>query len=124
MYATAFGIADKVIKALKVKYPEFVNQQEMINSGYTYLYMMNRMNFDRAVTSCLQRAYSSSLAERAARNAASNMGSWSSGGGRRTADFLAVEAGGRWPVGGRSVEADKTLLPKQKKGDKVWKKEI
>ncbi len=83
IYATAFGIADKVIKQLKIRYSEFTNQDEMIDRGFVYLYMMDRINFDRVVTSSMQRAYSTSLAERTARNAASSVGSWSSGGGRR-----------------------------------------
>lgn len=68
VYATAFGIADKVLKQLKLRYPELADESYMLSSGYTYMYMMNRMNFDRMIVSSIQKAYNTSLNERAARN--------------------------------------------------------
>lgn len=88
IFATAFGIADKVLKQLKIKYPELMDEDYMLNNGYMYMYMMNRYNFDRALNSGIQKAYSTGLAQKAAREAASSSGSgggggFSGGGGRR-----------------------------------------
>lgn len=91
VYATVFGIADKVLAQLKIKYPQLADESYMINNGYTYMYMMNRMNFDRMIMSGINKAYNTGLAQRQARIAAS---SYSSGRRRWTADSLA-EAGGR-----------------------------
>lgn len=91
VYATAFGIADKVISQLKVRYPEFTNEEYMMHSGYTYMYMMNRMNFDRILISSMNRAYSAGEAARASRE-------YSSGGGRRRRILRRRPdgGGGRW----------------------------
>lgn len=77
VYATVFGIADKVLKQLKVKYPELLDDDYMISNGYMYIYMMNRYNFDRVLSSSMQKAYSAGLNARVAAS------SYSSGVGRR-----------------------------------------
>lgn len=87
VYATAFGIADKVLAQLKVKYPQLADESYMISNGYTYMYMMNRMNFDRMIGSGIDRAYSAGMRAAASR--------YSSRRRRRPVDSLAV-AGGRW----------------------------
>ncbi len=98
VYATAFGIADKVLKQLKIRYPELADETYLINNGYMYLYMMNRCNLNTVVASGMQKAYSTGLSERAARNYSSGggYGGGFSGGGRR------------WPVeagrNGRKIE--------------------
>lgn len=93
VYATAFGIADKVLAQLKIKYPQFMDESYMISNGYTYMYMMNRMNFDRMIMSGINKAYNTSLAQRQARIAASSYSSrrrwWSE-------DSLAEVGGRRW----------------------------
>lgn len=45
VYATAFGIADKVLKQLKVVYPQITDMDYMNSHGYTYLYWMSYGNF-------------------------------------------------------------------------------
>lgn len=45
VYATAFGISDKVIKQLKVVYPQITDSDYMCSHGYTYLYLMGSNNF-------------------------------------------------------------------------------
>lgn len=80
VYATAFGIADKVLKQLKVKYPELTDETYMLSSGYTYIYMMNNHNLNRILRSSMQDAYRAGVRERAARQAATSS-SYSSGGG-------------------------------------------
>ena len=93
VYATAFGIADKVLDQLKIRYPEIADENYMISHGYMHLYMINNINFDRAIASGINRAYSSSLSQRASSNYSSGGGfggGFSGGGGR---------SDGRWPDG-------------------------
>lgn len=45
VYATAFGIADKVLKQLKVVYPQITDMDYMNSHGYNYLYFMSYGNF-------------------------------------------------------------------------------
>lgn len=45
VYATAFGIADKVLKQLKVVYPQITDMDYMNSHGYSYLYFMSYGNF-------------------------------------------------------------------------------
>ena len=99
VYATAFGISDKVLKQLKIKYPELMDEEYMLNNGYMYMYMMDRYNFDRVLNSSMQSAYNAGLRERAAREAAA-ASSYSSGGGRRRRLLRRRTAGG----GGRRPE--------------------
>ena len=62
VYATAFGIADKVIKQLKIVYPNF---EEITTGIATYSYMGIIMNsnfsssFSNSITSSMSSAYSS-----------------------------------------------------------------
>ena len=94
-----FGIADKVLKQLKVKYPELSDENYMIAHGYTYMYMMNRYNFDRMIGSGMQKAYSAGVTARQARQAAAASSySSGSGGGRRILRRRPVVGGG----GGRN----------------------
>ena len=116
VYATAFGIADKVLKQLKVKYPELNDESYMLNNGYTYMYMMNRYNFDRVLNSSVHNAYSAGMAAKAAREAASS--SYSSGGGRRRRIFFrrrrSVAAGGR---NGRKIKNIGVVIIYEKKSN-------
>lgn len=79
VYATAFGIADKVLKQLKVVYP---SMNEEFNGGtYAYMYLMMNTNFSssfsNAITSSMSTAYSS---------ATGSGGGFSGGGRSRTVD--------------------------------------
>ena len=85
VYATAFGIADKVLRQLKIKYPELMNESYMMSNGYMYIYLMNRYNFERTLTTSMQKAYSAGLREKASREMAS---SHSSSGFRRRRRLL------------------------------------
>ena len=77
VYATVFGIADKVLKQLKDVYPN-INEQLDINT-YSCMYLMMNTNFSNsfssAVTSSMSSAYSS---------ATGGGGGFSGGGGGRT----------------------------------------
>lgn len=89
VFATAFGIADKVLSQLKVKYPEIIDENYMVSHGYTYMYMAGRINFDRMILSGIQKAYSTGISERASRTYSSRrrpeVGGFSGGGRRRSA---------------------------------------
>ena len=75
VYATAFGIADKVLKQLKIVYPNINEQWNMNNYGYMYLMLNTNFsnNFSHAITSSMSTAYSSGTGS----------GGGFSGGGRR-----------------------------------------
>lgn len=89
VFATAFGIADKVIKQLRIVYP---NLDEMTNgvNTFTYMNLMTTTNFStsfsNAISSSMSTAYSSG---------SGGGGGFSGGGGGRTA------AGGG---GGRKIK--------------------
>lgn len=79
VYATAFGIADKVLKQLKVVYP---NIEQEFSTGYCgYMYLMIHTDFSNsfshAITSSMSTAYSSAIG---------GGGGFSGGGGGRTED--------------------------------------
>ena len=80
VFATAFGIADKVIDQLKVKYPDL---QEI--DGYDYVYMNLLYNsalntaFLTSLNTAVNRAYMGGLSNQAGSNYSG--GNFSSGGG-------------------------------------------
>ena len=75
VYATAFRIADKVLKQLKIVYPNITEQMNVNSYGYMYLMMNTNFSnsFSHAITNSMSSAYSS----------ASGGGGGFSGGGRR-----------------------------------------
>lgn len=79
VYATVFGIADKVLKQLKIVYPNI--NEELNANHYGYMYLMMNTNFSssfsNAITSSMSTAYSS---------ATGGGGGFSGGGSGRTAD--------------------------------------
>lgn len=79
VYATVFGISDKVLKQLKIVYP---NIEEMTSAGnYTYMNVMISTNFARSFSSAISTSMSSAYS-----SASGSGGGFSGGGG-----------GGRWP---------------------------
>ncbi len=79
VYATVFGIADKVLKQLKVVYPNL--NEEWNTNHYVYLSLMMNGNFSNsftnAITNSMSTAYSSGTGAG---------GGFSGGGGGRTED--------------------------------------
>lgn len=75
VYATVLGIADKVLKQLKIVYPNITEQMNVNSYGYIYLMMNTNFSnsFSHAITNSMSSAYSS----------ASGGGGGFSGGGRR-----------------------------------------
>jgi len=59
VYATAFGIADKVIKQLKVVYPQITDYNYMSTHGYTYLYWAYYGNMNGAFITSINTSVSS-----------------------------------------------------------------
>ena len=61
VYATAFGIADKVLKQLKTVYPNIENEVNV--NTYAYMYLMMNTNFSssfsNAINNSMSSAYSS-----------------------------------------------------------------
>lgn len=55
VFATVFGISDKVIKQLKIRYPE-LNDEQYLRSHYSYMYMIsanNNFNFISSMSSSI-----------------------------------------------------------------------
>lgn len=81
VYATAFGIADKVLKQLKIVYPNM--EEHFYYNHYGYLYLMLNTNFSsnfsNAISSSMSSAYSSAI-----------------GGGGGFSGRRRRSAGGRW----------------------------
>lgn len=76
VYATVFGIADKVIKQLKMVYPNFEEITNGINT-YTYMNIMMHTNF----SSSFSNAISTSIASATYSSGSGSGGGFSSGGG-------------------------------------------
>lgn len=79
VFATVFGIADKVIKQLKMVYPQ-IEEMENFNTA-SYVYIMSHTNFNSSFSSAINSSISST------------MSSGSGGGG----GFSGGGGGGRWP---------------------------
>lgn len=77
VFATAFGISEKVLKQLKVVYPEFTDINTTLYT-YNYIHIMNSVNIGDCINSSVYSAVYSS---------GSGAGGGFSGGG----------GGGRWP---------------------------
>ena len=82
VFATAFGIANKVLKQLKVVYPDLENNLDINTYTYTYMYLMMNTDFSSSFSNAISTSMSSAY------SSASGGGGGFSGGGR-------AEAGGR-----------------------------
>ena len=78
VFATAFGISEKVLKQLKVVYPEITDMNSAMYN-YSYIHIMNSVDIGDCINSSVYSAIGSS---------GSGAGGGFSGGG----------GGGRWPV--------------------------
>ena len=81
VFATAFGIADKVLKQLKIVYPDLENTINV--NTYPYMYLMVHTDFSRSFSNAISNSMSTAY------SSASGGGGGFSGGGRRR-----PEAGG------------------------------
>ena len=76
VYATAFGIANKVLKQLKIVYPQLLDAEYLNTHGYTYMYLMYGNNFETSFINSLNNSVTTSY------HSATNYSS-GTGGGRR-----------------------------------------
>ena len=83
VYATAFGIAEKVLKQLKVVYPDL--EQNLDVNTYTYMHIMLHTNFSSSFSNAISTSMSSAYS-----SATGGGGGFSGGGGggRRTAEAV------------------------------------
>lgn len=86
VYATVFGIADKVLKQLKVVYPQITDGEL---AGYTYMYLMYSDNFNTSFLNTLNSSVSTTY------HSATNYSSGSGGGGGFSAGGGFGGGGGR-----------------------------
>lgn len=86
VFATVFGISDKVIKQLKIKYPE-LNDEDYIRNHYTYMYLMcnNNFNFINSMNSSVGNVtnYSSGTGDGGGFSSGGGFGGGGGGGGGR-----------------------------------------
>lgn len=92
IYATVFGISDKVLEQLKIKFPEIDTGDLLRDTAYMHLIYSNGMNVDfiGSINSSISSGYSSA--------------NYSSGRRPEAVDSQVEEAGGgggRWPEDGR-----------------------
>ena len=102
VYATAFGIADKVIKQLKAVYKQLGRSFEF-DESYGYMYFMTNNNFSSSFTNSMSSAFSSAYSS----NYSSSYSSGFGGGG----GFSGGGGGGRWPEVAAAVDNWGTLGP-------------
>ena len=89
VYATAFGVADKVLKQLKIVYKDVY--ENMNNYGYMYL-MMNTdfsSSFSNAISSSVSSSYTSTLSSGSGSGGGCSGGG---GGGRRWPEAVAEDS--------------------------------
>ena len=81
VYATVMGIADKVIKQLKIVYPDF---EEMTNSmgTYTCMNVMMHTDFSSSFSSAISSSITSATASSSYSSGSGGGGGFSGGGGR------------------------------------------
>ena len=73
VYATAFGVAEKVIKQLKMAYPNF---EQLTGNDYTVMYLMMHTDFNHSFASAVSSSMSSTYS-----SATGGGGGFSGGGG-------------------------------------------
>ncbi len=79
VYATAFGVADKVLKQLKIAYPQLEDDDYMYRH-YRTMYYVNHFDVGREFSSSVQRGYSSYVSSQASSGSGGG-GGFSGGGG-------------------------------------------
>lgn len=80
VYATVFGIADKVVKQLKLKYPEF---NDLSSGTYCYMYLVSDFDSKSGFFSTLDSLSTGISASYISSSSSGSGGGFSSGGGGR-----------------------------------------
>lgn len=81
VYATAFGISEKVLKQLKVVYPQISDEEYMTSHGYAYMYLMYSGSYRNSFLSSLNSSIGSSYTALTNYSSGSGSGGGFSGGG-------------------------------------------
>lgn len=81
VYATAFGIADRVLQQLKVIYPQMSDMDYMTSHGYTYLYWMSYGNFSHSFIHTINNSITSTYSSINYSSGSGSGGGFSGGGG-------------------------------------------
>ena len=81
VYATAFGISDKVLKQLKVIYPQMLDEDYMRSNGYSYLYWMHYGNISNNFIHSIDTSVSSTYNSVNYSSGSGSGGGFSGGGG-------------------------------------------
>lgn len=102
VYATAFGIADKVIKQLKIVYKEFGRSLYLDDSSYGYIYILANNDFSSSFTNTISSRFSSTYEA-----GYSSLHSSGSGGG---GGFSGGGGGGRWSEAAVAADNDVSEL--------------
>ena len=89
VFATAFGIADTVLKQMKIAYPEITDTYLSTNPQYHAIYMMSNTNY--SFCNAINNAYKAGVS---ARNIATAATSSSSSGGGYGGGFSSGGGGG------------------------------
>ena len=92
VYATVFGISDKVLEQLKVVYPEFLDVNS--DSSYYYINTMKSVNIGKSIESSIH--FVEQQYEKNTRYSSSTSSTYSSGSGAG-GGFSGGGGGGRWP---------------------------
>lgn len=79
VYATVFGIAEKVIKQLKMVYPNF---DENVMADHTMMYMMMNTDFNNSFSSAIDSSISSAYSSGNGSGGGFSGGGGGGGGGR------------------------------------------
>lgn len=82
VYATVFGISEKVLKQLKLVYPQLSDEEYLHSHGYTYMYLMYSGSFHNSFLSSLNTSVGTSYTNLTNYSSGSGGGGgFSSGGG-------------------------------------------
>ncbi len=81
VYATVFGISEKVLKQLKLVYPILSDEEYLHSHGYTYMYLMYSGSFHNSFLSSLNTSVGTSYTNLTNYSSGSGGGGGFSGGG-------------------------------------------
>lgn len=81
VFATAFGIADKVLKQLKVVYPQIADTEYMTSHGYSYMSLMYSHGISNSLISTLNSSVNSVYNSTNYSSGSGSGGGFSGGGG-------------------------------------------
>lgn len=90
VYATAFGIADKVLKQLKVKFPE-LQDEDYMRTHYTYMHFMGNSNFSSGFINSINSSIGSAVNYSSGGGSGGGFSGGGGGGRTEVAEAVAVK---------------------------------